>query len=129
MICLEFDLQDHPITAPADASEEVKETARNNRRFRVITQEYIETNFQFRINGSCHGHKIFCGSQSLSFSLSGKKVIKSIQDRIISLKQSLAETVRLAHPHKWPHTDHIQNEPEKHMKFYLNQIERLNKQG
>lgn len=61
--------------------------------------------------------------------MSGKKVIKSIQDRIISLKQSLAETVRLAHPLKWPHTEHIQGEPEKHMKFYLNQIERLNKQG
>ena len=45
----------------------------------MIDQKFVESNFQFRINGHCHGQKIFGGSShGLTFTLSGKKVIKSI---------------------------------------------------
>lgn len=55
MVCLEFDMKDLPIFAPPGSSQEEIEAAAINKKYRVINQQFIETNFQFRINGNCHG--------------------------------------------------------------------------
>jgi len=64
----------------------------------------------------------------LSFTVSGKKIVKSIQERILGLKALLKDTIKSHYPHKQV-PSHIQFDHEKHQKFYLNQVERLNKQG
>jgi hypothetical protein len=56
MVCLEFDLREHGLQADSNLSEK---DAAFNRNFRKINQEFIEKTFQFKINGNCHGQKIF----------------------------------------------------------------------
>lgn len=100
MVCLEFDVQDLPIGLDAaKKAAEQDEHVKMNRKFRVINQDFINQNLCFRINGTCHGQKVFAeNSNSLSFSLSGKKVIKSIQDRILKLKTLLKNHIVKAYP-------------------------------
>lgn len=130
MVCLEFDLQDQPLLSKDNQTEDEHRDIQTNRKFRIIDQTFVESTYQFRINGNCHGQKIFGGGHSgLNFTLSGKKVIKSIQDRIISLKKQLAETIKQSYHHKWPRQVHFNGDTEKQMKFYLNQIAKLNKQN
>ena len=62
----------------------------------------------------------------MSFVLSGKKVIKSIQDRILQLKHTLRDAIKNAYPNKYP-PDFIRSDNDKTCKFFLNQIDKLNK--
>ena len=82
MVCLEFDLKEFPLgnlKAPQNKSDGNQAQKKFNRKFRVIDQDFIESKFTFRLNGNCHGQKIFNQNEpSLGFSFSGKKVIKSI---------------------------------------------------
>jgi hypothetical protein len=77
MMCLEFDLSDTPLD----------ETL--SRRFKKIDQSFIESSIKFQITGTCHGQQIFENDQALDYMVSGKKIIKSIQDRLLKLKESL----------------------------------------
>lgn len=51
------------------------------RKLRVIDQAYVDQSVYININGDCHGQKIF--KKDLQFNLQGKRVIKSLQDRLI----------------------------------------------
>lgn len=83
-------------------------------------------NIHLRLSGQCHGQSLFELNQSITFNINGKKLIKSIQDRILSLKRELADMVMMNHPEITPPV-HILNNPEKIQKFYLNNINKLNK--
>jgi len=57
----------------------------------------------------------------LGFSFSGKKVIKSIQDRILKLKGMLRDVIKQNNPKSSSSVPiQIMSDPEKSMKFYLN---------
>ena len=93
MFCLEFDFQNHRIDQ--SVSEEER---RMNRRFRVIDQYMIESMLDFKIQGSCHGMSLFRQYENnITFSISGKKMIKSIQNRILSLKDKLSKVAEKIH--------------------------------
>ena len=66
-----------------------------HKRFRLINQTMIDTLIHFKLRANCHGNSLFYPADlSLNFSLSGKKIIKSIQGRILTLKRKLAELAR-----------------------------------
>lgn len=71
MFCLEYDMQELPL------ENEI------SRRFRKIDQSFIESSVRFQISGSCHGQRIFENELSIDYVISGKKIIKSIQDRLL----------------------------------------------
>ena len=48
----------------------------------------MENTVYLHLNGDCHKQKVF--SQDLVYQLQGKKLIKSIQDRLIRAKDYLA---------------------------------------
>ena len=74
MFALEFDLQQYPIHGAEDDP-----VIQLNRRFRVIDQAMIETMIHYKLRANCHGHSLFNPAEySLSFAVSGKKIIKSI---------------------------------------------------
>jgi len=106
LICLEFDLLNLP------------------KRLRTIDQNFIESSLNLKLNGLCHGSQIF--DQQLSFILSGKKIIKSIQSRFLQLKTLLAECVSKNNKYQLP--EQVQNHKDRIQKFYLNKIEALNKE-
>ena len=100
MMCLEFDLQDFPIEVPEHDKEnpEMIEQVQSNRRFRVIDQNMIESMIHLRLKANCHGNSLFSPPEmTLNFNIQGKKLIKSIQDRILGLKEKLAQSVKNLH--------------------------------
>lgn len=54
------------------------------RQLRLINQDYVDQTTYFSLNGECHGQLVF--ERDLKFQLQGKKVIKSIQERLIRAK-------------------------------------------
>lgn len=60
-----------------------------------------------KLGANCHGQKVF-GPHDLTINLqiSGKKIIKSIQERLLSLKDRLRDQVKEMHPSIIP-PDHI----------------------
>jgi hypothetical protein len=127
MMCLEFDLEGLNINSVKDSTnKEELETVKLNRKFRVITQEMTDSTVQFRLSGECHGQNLFAQNQAITFNINGKKLIKSIQDRILSLKSALKDVVQACHPEIQP-PPHILYSQEKLLKFYLNNITKLNK--
>lgn len=127
MICLEFDLQDLNINLAKDNTDkDQQEAVKLNRKFRVINQDMTNSTVHFRLNGQCHGQNVFAQNQAITFNINGKKLIKSIQDRILSLKSALKDMVQACHPEIQPPV-HILYSQEKLLKFYLNNITKLNK--
>lgn len=59
-------------------------TVNPGKQLRVIDQAYVEQIIYFNLNGICHGQKVF--ESDLQFELNGKKVVKSIQERLIKAK-------------------------------------------
>ena len=58
----------------------------------------IESMIHLRLKASCHGNTLFSPSEmTLNFNIQGKKLIKSIQDRILRLKEKLAFSVQQMH--------------------------------
>jgi hypothetical protein len=57
MMCLEFDLQDYPITLPEHEKEnpDMIEQIQSNKRFRIINQSMIESMIHLRLKATCHG--------------------------------------------------------------------------
>lgn len=51
------------------------------RKLRIIDQSYVDQTVYLNINGTCHGQKVF--KKDLQYNLPGKRVIKSLQDRLI----------------------------------------------
>lgn len=99
MMCLEFDLQDLDINmAKENADKEQQEKIKLNRKFRVINQDMTNSTVHFRLTGHCHGQGVFAPNQAVSFNINGKKLIKSIQDRILNLKSALKDMVQAYHP-------------------------------
>lgn len=56
---------------------------------RLIDQTLVESSLHFNINGRVHGERVF--SNDLHYQLQGKKIIKSIQQRVIDYKEHLCE--------------------------------------
>ena len=64
------------------------------RQLRVINQEYVEQVTYFKLNGECHGKLVF--EHDLKYQIQGKKVIKSIQERLVRAKDHIYnEIVRM----------------------------------
>lgn len=53
-------------------------------KLKYIHQKYVDSSMFFIINGECHGQKVF--NQDMQYQLQGKKVIKSIQERVIDMR-------------------------------------------
>ena len=54
---------------------------------RLVNQEFVDSQIQFYMNGHCHGELVF--SNDLKWCMHGKKVVKSIQERLIDIKQHI----------------------------------------
>ena len=55
----------------------------------------IESMIHLRLKATCHGNSLFSPPEmTLNFNIQGKKLIKSIQDRILRLKEKLAFSVQ-----------------------------------
>jgi hypothetical protein len=50
-------------------------------KLRMIDQTFVDQTIYINVNGDCHGSKVF--KKDLQYSLQGKRVIKSLQDRLI----------------------------------------------
>lgn len=99
MFCIEFDLTGFPIQVPSNfekthTKEEIENIileVENNRKFRVLNQSMIENIIQLKLSGYSHDSPIFSPSEFyLNFNIQGKKIIKSIQSRILDLKSKLS---------------------------------------
>ena len=53
----------------------------------MINQDYVEQTIYFTLNGDCHGQKVF--EVDLYYQLQGKKIIKSVQERLIRAKDHI----------------------------------------
>lgn len=63
--------------------------AADNKSFRLVDQGLVDTTLHFFINGYCHGQKVL--QHDLHFQLHGKKIIKSIQQRLLDYKDYLTK--------------------------------------
>ena len=52
---------------------------------RMVDQDMVDSNLYFYINGECHGQRVF--QHDLRYHLNGKKIIKSIQARLVEFKK------------------------------------------
>lgn len=88
MMCVEFDLSQlplpHYLSDPHFVCSE-DPTFPHELSPRVINQPMVDTTFHYYLNGECHGYRVF--QQDLHFQLQGKKIVKSVQDRILEYKQ------------------------------------------
>ena len=57
---------------------------------RMIDQDMVETNLFMYINGECHGQRVL--QHDLRFQINGKKIIKSVQARLVEYKRLVAES-------------------------------------
>lgn len=118
MMCVEFDLNQFEFQNIKESND--GQEAAPTSIFSRANQEFTNSNFFIKLNGVCHSHSIFeKHQQQLGIQLNGKKVIKSIQDRILKLKKLLKEEVQINYPNiKAP--EHLLLNAEKTNKFYLN---------
>ncbi|CDW78619.1 UNKNOWN [Stylonychia lemnae] len=90
MFCVEFDLKDIPLidtSIPLNLNDtEVQEA-----HPRIINQQLVDSTFHYYVNGYCHGQKIL--QHDLHYLLQGKKIVKSIQQRIIDYKEHIQKQV------------------------------------
>ncbi len=56
---------------------------------RMVDQDMVDSNLYFYINGECHGQRVL--QHDLRYTLNGKKIIKSIQARLVEFKQHVGE--------------------------------------
>lgn len=52
---------------------------------RMVDQDMVDSNLYFYINGECHGQRVL--QHDLRYHLNGKKIIKSIQARLVEFKK------------------------------------------
>jgi len=71
------------------------------KKLRVVDQEFVDSTFFFNVNGECHGKKIF--KKDLTYSLQGKRVIKSLQDRLIQAQDYIHVQLLKADPNAEKH--------------------------
>jgi hypothetical protein len=58
---------------------------------RMVDQDMVESTLFMYINGECHGKKVL--SQDLRYQIQGKKLIKSIQGRLLDYKNDVGKAV------------------------------------
>ena len=89
MVCVAFELdeiEEVPDLAPfANIQPEVEVNISR------INQDFVEQNFVFTLNGECHGERVF--NKDLVFIANGKKIVKSVQDRLLEVKEHLLNQV------------------------------------
>ena len=58
---------------------------------RDINQGFVDSQISFSLNGICHGQKVF--KVDLKWLMHGKKLVKSIQDRVEKLKKHILSQI------------------------------------
>ncbi|TNV85207.1 hypothetical protein FGO68_gene8034 [Halteria grandinella] len=101
LYCLEFDLKSAlPLQAdccndfnpvPFEQKNLLGDEEYLAAQIRIIDQDMVGSTLYFYVNGECHGKKVL--QQDLRYQLQGKKIVKSVQSRILDFKQAIAEAV------------------------------------
>eukprot|EP00347_Sterkiella_histriomuscorum_P023513 403334361 len=92
MMCLEFDLSSIFIPQDYFAESQLFDTHLTQVSPRVVNQSMVESTFHYYINGECHGQRILLSD--LHYQLQGKKIVKSIQQRITDYKELIQNQVQ-----------------------------------